>query len=444
MLILIIIETILISIPKLKYTWTINIIGILMITLFTLSHYQLTDFIYNLSKNIILDSLSLSIIILSIWITIIINLASYKIKKSKLFLINTISLLSILVLCFLINNFLTFYITFEASLIPTILLIIKWGYQFERKIARLYIMLYTVLASLPLLTIFLRILNTNFTIKFYILNSLPLTINFYISWTMLIIAFIVKLPLFSIHIWLPKAHVEAPVAGSIVLAAVLLKLGGYGLSRINILIKKQIFLISYTLISIAIIGAIITNTICIRQTDLKALIAYSSVGHIGLIIIRCLSNIKWGQYARLTIIIAHGLTSSLIFILTNLLYEKINTRNIILTNGLLTISPTTSLIWIFGISINIGLPPSLNLIGEITAIISSFLISKSIIILFIASNILTAVYSLYLYSIINHGNQIKLNNPITLISSINLTASLSHIWPLIIIIIIPIKLILWC
>ena len=170
MLILIIIGTILISIPKFKHAWTINIINILIITFFTLSHYQLTDFIYNLSKNIILDSLSFSIIILSIWITIIINLASYKVKKSKLFLINTTSLFSILILCFLINNFLTFYITFEASLIPTILLIIIWGYQFERKIARLYIMLYTVLASLPLLTIFLKILNTNFTIKFYILS----------------------------------------------------------------------------------------------------------------------------------------------------------------------------------------------------------------------------------------------------------------------------------
>ena len=241
-----------------------------------------------------------------------------------------------------------------------------------------------------------------------------------------------------------RAYVEAPVAGSIVLAAVLLKLGGYGLSRINILIKKQIFLISYIFISIAIIGAIITNIICIRQTDLKALIAYSSVGHIGLIIIRCLSNIKWGQYARLAIIVAHGLTSSLIFILTNLLYKKINTRNIILTNGLLIISPATSLIWTFGVSMNIGLPPSLNLIGEIAAIISSFFISGSIIILFIILNILTAVYSLYLYSIINHGNQIKLNNPTTLMSSINLITSFSHIWPLIIIIIIPIKLILWC
>jgi len=91
---------------------------------------------------------------------------------------------------------------------------------------------------------------------------------------------------------LPKAHVEAFVAGSIVLAAVLLKLGRYGLNRINVLIKRHISLTSYIFISIAIIGAVITNIICIRQTDLKALIAYSSVGHIGLVIIRCLSNIK--------------------------------------------------------------------------------------------------------------------------------------------------------
>ena len=267
MLILIVIEVILVSISKFKYAWTINILNILIITFFTLSYYQLTDFIYNWSKNIILDSLGFSIVILSIWITIIINLASYKVKKGKLFLINTASLFSILILCFLMNNFLTFYVVFEASLIPTILLIIIWGYQFERKRARLYIILYTVLASLPLLTIFLKILSTNLTIKFYILNSLPLTINFYILWIILIMAFIIILSLFFVHIWLPKAYVEAPVAGSIVLAAVLLKLGGYGLSRINILIKKQIFLISYIFTSIAIIGAIITNIICIRQTD---------------------------------------------------------------------------------------------------------------------------------------------------------------------------------
>jgi len=196
MLILIIIEVILISILKLKYSWTINILNILIITLFALSYYQLTDFIYNLSKNIILDSLSFSMVMLSIWITIIINLASYKVKKVELFLINTASLFSVLALCFLINNFLIFYNIFETSLIPTILLIIIWGYQFERKLARLYIIIYTVLASLPLLIIFLKILNTNFTIKFYILNSLPLIINFYVSWTILIMAFIVKLPLF--------------------------------------------------------------------------------------------------------------------------------------------------------------------------------------------------------------------------------------------------------
>jgi len=119
-------------------------------------------------------------------------------------------------------------------------------------------------------------------------------------------AFIVKLPIFSIHLWLPKAHVEAPVAGSIVLAAILLKLGGYGLIRINKLINQPILIVYYVIISIATIGAIITNILCLWQTvetDLKSLIAYSSVGHIRLLIIGTISNSKIGQYGRLIIII---------------------------------------------------------------------------------------------------------------------------------------------
>jgi len=437
--------TLSVPIIKLKYSWRTSTIWTSAITLITLRYYQLKGSIYTFSENIILDSLSIIIITLSTWIVPIINLASHDPKKNNnLFLINTMLLFTVLVIYFSINNLLIFYIIFEASLIPTVLLIIIWGYQPERKTASLYIIIYTVSASLPLLVILLKTLHINLSIKLYASNFILPIISPYISWVILTIAFMVKVPLFSLHLWLPKAHVEAPVAGSIVLAAILLKLGGYGLIRINVLIRHRISPVSYVFISIATIGAIITNTICIRQTDLKALIAYSSVGHMGLIIIRSLSNSKLGQYARLTIIVAHGLTSSLMFILTNLLYEKFNTRNIILTSGLLITTPVASLIWMFAVSINIALPPRLNLMGEITAIISSFFVSASMIILLMASNILTASYSLYIYSMINHGNQIKLNNPSPSISSINLITSISHVWPLAITMTVPTRPMLWC
>jgi len=430
-----------------KNSWEIRLISLLITRILVIAVYPLIDTLCLLSKNYILDSISLLMIVLSIWITSLILLASYKLKKTKPknFIATVIILLRILILCFIIKNLLSFYILFEASLLPTTALIILWGVQPERKIARLYIILYTVTASLPMLIIIisLRIKNnhTNLLITGF---TLPTTINQTIRWVILIIVFMVKLPLFSLHIWLPKAHVEAPVAGSMVLAAVLLKLGGYGIIRINKLIPQQLRYKSYTIISIATIGAIIINIVCLRQTDLKALIAYSSVGHIALLIIRTLSNSKLGQYSRLLIILTHGLTSSCLFFLTNTLYEKINTRNIIIMRGIINLLPINSLAWIINISINIALPPAINIIGEITTIISRTIIIATIIFLLIVSNLLTTAYSLYIYFMLNHGNHLKLINPLAPIQSITITCILGHLWPLTVFRILPIKFIFWC
>ena len=160
---------------------------------------------------------------------------------------------------------------------------------------------------------------------------------------MIILGFLVKLPLFSVHLWLPKAHVEAPVAGSIILAAILLKLGGYGLARIIIIFNYINKLLMSPIISIALIGGVITSIICLRQTDIKSLIAYSSVGHIGLIIAGILSNSKLGIQARLTIIVAHGLRSSAIFCLANISYKITSTRRILLTKGIMSLAPNISM-----------------------------------------------------------------------------------------------------
>jgi len=137
--------------------------------------------------------------------------------------------------------------------------------------------------------------------------------------------------------------VEAPVAGSIILAAILLKLGGYGLTRIVITFNYINKLLAAPIISIALIGGVITSIICLRQTDIKSLIAYSSVGHIGLIVAGLISNSKLGIQARITIIIAHGLRSSAIFCIANINYFISSTRRIILTKGIISIIPNISI-----------------------------------------------------------------------------------------------------
>lgn len=153
------------------------------------------------------------------------------------------------------------------------------------------------------------------------------------------LAFLVKIPLYGVHLWLPKAHVEAPVAGSMVLAAVLLKLGGYGIIRLLPMLEPLTKELSYPFIILALWGIIITGSICLRQTDLKSLIAYSSVSHMGLVVGAILIQTPLGLAGATILIIAHGLTSSALFCLANTNYERTHSRTIVLARGLQIVLP---------------------------------------------------------------------------------------------------------
>lgn len=385
------------------------------------------------------DLITNSLILLTLWISSIIiiarNIILLRKDKPKMFLFITLSLTLILITAFSSRNIFIFFIFFEASLIPTIILILGWGYQPERLQASVYFLMYTLTARLPLLIIIAKIFFDNNNLNINICSMLNISFwNITLIRVIRLAAFIVKIPLFLTHLWLPKAHVEAPVAGSIILAGLLLKLGSYGLLRLVNLIPLLITSVNKIFTRIRLIGAVITRIICLRQTDIKSLIAYSSVGHMGLIISGSFSNSTWGWEGSLILIIAHGICSSSIFYLAYSTYLTTKTRRLTISKGLLNFFPILTLIWFIFSSFNIAAPPSINLAGEIVLITRILRFSNLTAILLIIVSFLTAGYSLILYTSLTHGTLNFSINTLNHYSSLNYTNITLHLFPIILLI----------
>ena len=355
---------------------------------------------FNIYYHIGVDGISLFLILLSTFLTPFCILASWNnIKKRiKEYMIAFLFLETVMLGMFSSVDILLFYIFFEAVLIPMFLIIGIWGGE-RRIYASFKFFLYTFLGSVLMLIAIIFIYQLTNSMNIFELqgNFFSKKIQIYL-WLAFFASFAVKIPMWPFHTWLPDAHVEAPTAGSVILAGVLLKMGGYGFIRFSIgmLPEASKFFIPLIMF-LSIVAIIYTSLVALAQKDMKKLIAYSSVAHMGMVTIGIFLVNHQGLEGAMIQMISHGIVSAALFLCVGVIYDRMHTRDINFYGGLVNIMPKYSVALMIFVLASVGLPGTSGFIGEILVIIGSFKYSTTLAFFATTGIILSAVYMLYLY-----------------------------------------------
>nr|YP_009306848.1 NADH dehydrogenase subunit 4 [Histiostoma blomquisti]AOR08480.1 NADH dehydrogenase subunit 4 [Histiostoma blomquisti] len=346
------------------------------------------------------DFVSLSLMFISLWIFFI---SFFSMELSFLGLFLFCFMLFFIIFSFLSISFFLFYVSFELVFLFLFFYLLSLGSSLERIQASFYMFFYTLFFSFPFLFFILD--YTSLFSDFFLFYGYSYYSYFF--WLFMFLVFMVKLPVFGLHSWLLKAHVEAPVSGSMILAGVMLKLGGYGIIRFLSLVNDytSFSLLLFTFFFyVGLLGSLFISILCFRQMDLKMAIAYSSIVHMSIMFLGVLSLTLYGWLGGILMMVCHGFISPLMFFLMGKAYSVLGSRSILLLKGFLFISSSFCIFWFVSCALNLGLPPFMSFFSEIYIIgsMGSFSFFEWLLLFFIC--LFTGIYCIYLFISMVHGS----------------------------------------
>jgi proton-translocating NADH-quinone oxidoreductase chain M len=362
----------------------------------------------NINFFIGVDGISLFFILLTTLLVPLCLLASFDSVKIyvKEYMIAFLVMEALLIIVFSILDLLLFYVFFESVLIPMFLIVGVWGSR-ERKVRAAYMLfLYTLIGSVLMLLAILLMYSIAGTTDYQVLLTTPFNESLQkILWLAFFASFAVKVPMVPVHIWLPEAHVEAPTAGSVILAGVLLKLGSYGLIRFSLpLFPSATVFFTPLVYTMAAIAVVYTSLTAIRQTDMKRIIAYASVAHMNVILIGMFAMNAQGLEGAMIQQLAHGFVSSALFLCVGVLYDRHHTRLVKYYSGMAHTMPIFVTIFLFFTLANIAMPGTAGFVGEFLILVGAFQVNTTIAVLGATGMVLGGGYSLWLFNRIAYGN----------------------------------------